>query len=136
MPVHKFGKSPRRSKTSSLNQRQIIVPQPATIHWKPRMDVIYPPQKTSPVTWKVYSQVKLTIQPKEIKIIQLGVGVTMSKGLLLTSLVQEIKYKCCSLQNETVIESVDDIIITIQNNSNSPVSIEEGIPLCFIHYIL
>ena len=128
MPVHKFGES-------SLNQRQIIVPQPATIHWKPRMDVFYPPQKTSPVTWKVYSQVKLTIQPKEIKIIQLGVGVTMSKGLLLTYLVQDIKYKCCSLQNETVLESVDDIIITIQNNSNSPLSIDEGKPLCFVHYI-
>ena len=63
-------------------------------------------------------------------------GVTMSKGMVLTSLKQELKYMHLSTQNETLIESVDDIIITIQNNSSYIAIINEGSPLCHVIYLV
>ena len=66
----------------------------------------------------------------------LSFGVTMSKGMVLTSLKQELKYMHLSTQNETIIESVDDIIITIQNNSPSIAIINEGSPLCHVIYLV
>ena len=71
--------------------------QPLTVHWEPSMDVNYPPQKKSPVTWEIYSQQQITIQPKETKTMQLSFGVFMSNGLVVTSLKQELKYKRSSL---------------------------------------
>ena len=56
MSVHKFGKS-RVSKALSV----------LTVHWKPRMDVKYPPKKRTPATWEIYAQERLTILPHEAK---------------------------------------------------------------------
>ena len=68
--------------------------------------------------------------------VKLGFGVIMTNGITFVSLKQDLKYLRCSLQNETILESVDDIIITIQNNSNTVVVIDEGRPLCYIHYLI
>ena len=127
MPVHKFGRKP---------QRMPLRQQPLTIHWEPKNDVKYPPQKKTPVTWEIYSQEQLTIPANGTKMVKLGFGVIMSKGMTLVSLRQDLKYLRCSLHNETILESVDDIIIKIQNNSNIVVTIDEGRPLCYIHYLI
>ena len=84
------------------------MPTVLTIHW---MDVKYPPKKTTPATWEIYAQERLTILPHEAKRFFLSFGVTMSKGMVLTSVKQELKYMHLSTQNETLIESVDDIKI-------------------------
>ena len=85
---------------------------------------------------KYYAQECLTILPHEAKRIFLSFGVTMSNGMVLTSLKQELKYMHLSTQNETIIESVDDIIITIQNNSPPIAIINEGSPLCHVIYLV
>jgi hypothetical protein len=52
--------------------------------------------------------------------------------VVFISLKQELKIKRCSLQDGVVAESVDDIIVTIQNNSEVAVNIVEGESLCFV----
>lgn len=99
------------------------------------MDVKYPPRKVQPITWEIFNQNKLTIKPKDNKIIRLRFGLTMTSGMVLTTLKQSLKMKQCSAQNEVILESVDDIVMAITNNSNDEiVVIEEGEPFCFIHY--
>lgn len=126
MPVHKFGRKP---------ERRVLRRQPLTVYWKPNMDLKHPAQKKTPETWEIYTQEKLNIPANGSKTIMLGFGVMMTRGMVLTSLKQEMVYKRCSLQNGTLLESVDDIVITIQNNSDFTVTINEGIPLCYVHYI-
>ena len=128
MQVHKLGR--RHAHLSSLYS------QPHTIHWLPQKDVSHPPLKRTPVTWEVYTQEQITIPVNGTKTLSLGLGVMMSKGMVLASLKQELKYKKCCLLNETILESVDDIIITIQNNSDTPVEIERNTPFCYVHYMI
>ena len=58
----------------------------------------------------------------------------MTDGICLISLKQELKQRRCSLQDGVVSEDTDDIKITIQNNSDSEVKIDEGESLCLINY--
>ena len=127
MVVHKFGKSQPPPK---------VLRPTMTVQWKPRMDVKYPPTKRTPATWEIYTQERLTIPSRGAKRIFLSFGVAMSKGMVLVSLKQELKYKYLSIQNETVIEDVDDIIVMIQNNSSSSVIIGEGSPVCYVIYLV
>ena len=127
MTGHKFGKSQPPPK---------VLKPTMTVEWKPRMDVKYPPIKITPATWEIYAQERLTIPPHEAKFIFLMFGVAMSKGMVLVSLKQELKYKHLSIQDETVIEDVDDIIVMIQNNSSSSVVIGEGSPVCYVIYLV
>ena len=100
------------------------------------MNVKYPPTKRTPATWEIYAQERLTILPHEAKRIFLSFGVAMSKGMGLISLKQELKYNHLSIQNETVIEDADDIIVTIQNNSSSIAIIDEGSSVCHVIYLV
>jgi len=59
----------------------------------------------------------------------------MTKGKCLVLLRQNIIAKGCTLQDGTVSEDVEDIIITIQNNSDTAVIIKERDSLCYIMYI-
>ena len=124
MTVHKLGKLSK------------VLRPTMTVQWKPRMDVKYPPTKITPATWEIYAQERITIPPHTFKRIFLSFGVAMSKGMVLVSLKQELKYKYLSTQNETVIEDVDDIIVMIQNNSSSSVIIDEGSPVCYVIYLV
>ena len=127
MTVHKFWNSrpPPKALRPTL-----------TVQWKPRMNVKYPPTKRTPATWEIYAQERLTILPHEAKRIFLSFGVAMSKGMVLISLKQELKYNHLSIQNETVIEDADDIIVTIQNNSSSIAIIDEGSSVCYVIYLV
>ena len=127
MVVHKFWKSQPPPK---------VLRPTMTVEWKPRMDVKYPPTKITPATWEIYAQERITIPPHEAKFIFLSFGVAMSKGMVLVSLKQELKYKHLSIQDETVVEDVDDIIVMIQNNSSSSVIIDEGSPVCYVIYLV
>jgi hypothetical protein len=52
--------------------------------------------------------------------------------MVFVSLKQTLKIKRCSLQDGVVSETVDDIIVTIQNNSDNEVTINAGDSLCFV----
>ena len=87
--------------------------------------------------WEIFAQNNITIQPRGTFTAVLGFGVRMdSNGICLVSLKQDLKQKRLSLQDGTVSEDVDDIIVTIQNNSNSEVTITEGQSFCFVNYYM
>src|SRR6218665_1217429 len=81
----------------------------------------------NPPRWEIFAQRAIEIQPRSSVSPELGFGVRMSRAVCLVSLRQVIKEKGCSLQDGTISEDVEDIVITIQNNSESVVSIDKKI---------
>ena len=129
-PLHKFGTKPTR-------QAEVRT-QPLQVHWKITRGVTHNPVRLlGGVRWEIFAQNVITIQPKTTTTLTLGLGVEMSAGLCLISLKQSIKEQRCSLQNEVVSDDVvDDIIVTIQNNSDSVVTINAGDSLCRVNYLI
>lgn len=125
MPVHKF-----ITKPESRNVRT----QPESVYWMPKEVTHKPMRQNGGLRWEIFAQQLITIQPGGIFMAVLGFGVRMTRGVCLVSLRQELKQKRCSLQDGTISEDVDDIIITIQNNSDSVVTINEGDSLCYVNY--
>ena len=122
MPVHKFITKQRRARI-----------QPNSVHWIPKEVTHNPIRQNKGLRWEIFSQQLITIQPGKTFTAVLGLGVQMTKGICLASLKQEIKEKKCSLQ-DGVIASTEDIIVTIQNNSDHEVIINEGDSLCYVSY--
>ena len=112
MNIHKFNAKPK------------IIPS-KTIQWRLLREVKYPAGKVNPMTWEIFSQQEIKLDPREVKQIQLGLGVMRSEGVVLTALANFLKYKWCSLQNEVNLEDVEDIVITVMNNSSEVVDIRE-----------
>ena len=86
------------------------------------------------MTWEIFSPQEIKLDPKEVKQIQLGFGFMMSEGVVLAALANSLKYKRCSLQNEVNLENVEDIVITLTNNSSEIVNIQEHELLCHVCY--
>ena len=86
------------------------------------------------MTWEIFSQENIKLKPKEAKQLQLGFGFIMSEGVVLSALANSLKNKRCSLQNEVSLEDSEDIVITITNNSNEIVDIQESELLCPVCY--
>ena len=122
MPIHKFIHKYER-------------PPPAPVKWLPHENLAHP-AKPSPGKWEIFTQKELTIQPRVALTISLKMGVRLRRGVCSVSLRQSLKEKRCSLQDGFVAESVDDIIVTIQNNSDVAVIIVAGESLCFIAHQL
>jgi hypothetical protein len=115
MPVHKF----------------ITKHTHDAVRWLPG-ETTYSPIQIEGMKWEVFAQKLVTVQPKSSVTLGLGLGVLMTRGLCFISLRQDLKEKRCSLQDGAVSEDVDNIIITIQNNSDCPVIINEGDSLCYV----
>ena len=84
--------------------------------------------------WKSFCQGDIVLRPNEVKQITLGVGFTMSEGVVLVCLAHSLREKRCSIQNEVNLEDTNDIIISISSNSNEPINIRENEVLCFVCY--
>ena len=121
MNIHKFNVKPK----TNLSK---------TIHWQPLREVKYPALKINSVTWEIFSQENIKLKPNEAKQLQLGLGFIMSEGVVLAALANSLKNKRCSLQNEVSLENSENIVITITNNSNEIVNIEEPELLCRVCY--
>ena len=104
------------------------------VWWKPG-EVTHEPKKLDPLTWKIFCQDNIHIQPGKSIQVALSFGVEMAEGATLVSLVQGFQRLKCSIQNEVVIENTSDITITIQNNSTEAVAILPGQDLCLLRYI-
>ena len=113
MNIHKFNIKPKHKPHKTVKW---IIPQ----------DVKYPAKKVNSITWDIFSQEDIILQPKEVKQLTLGLGFMMSEGIVLTSLVNLLRGKRCSIQNEVNVENTDDIITTISNNSKEIVKIQEN----------
>ena len=121
MNIHKFNVKPK------------TIP-PKTIHCRPLREVKYPALKINWITWEIFSQEDIKLKPKEVKQLQLGLGFIMSEGVVLVALANSLKNKRCSLQNEVSLEDSEDIVITITNNSNHIVDIQQHELLCRVYY--
>ena len=105
---------------------------PATaVTWIPHAGLAYP-QKQLNRRWAILTQQSLTVNPKWTITLSLGFGVQLFRGVCSISLRQALKEKQLSLHDGFIAETVEDIIITIQNNSSNVVNIAEGESLCFI----
>jgi len=118
MPVHKFIHKHQRKDESP-------------IVYNPHSNLKYPPTAVNG-RWEIYAQESFVIQPRSSFIAILGFGVSIRRGLVFVSLKQSLKVKRCSLQDGVVSETVDDIIVTIQNNSDTAVTINAAEPLCCV----
>ena len=121
MNIHKFNTKPK------------TIP-PKTIHWYPLQGVKYPALIINSMTWEIFSQENIKLKPKEAKQLQLGLRFIMSEGVVLSALANSLENKRCSLQNEVSLKDAEDIIITITNNSNEIVDIQESELLCRVCY--
>ncbi len=87
--------------------------------------------------WKIFAQDDIIIpgSSPSRKIISLKFGVELRTGAVIISLVQILKNSKCSIQNESVAESTDDIVIIIQNNTTNDVELKAGEVLCYLTYV-
>ena len=117
-----------------LNVKPKSIPH-KTIKWLIPKDVKHYVKNVNSITWEIYNQENIKLQPKEVKQFKLGVGFMMSEGVVLVSLSNSLKEKRCSIQNEVNLENTINIITTISNNnSQGIVNIEENELLCLICY--
>ena len=138
--MHKFG-SFRNRTTSRTTLRTAASGNFASgrtplLRWIVPTNLDHRPVKISSKTWRVFCQESFVIAPKTTKTVKLPIGVELSDGVILTSLAQDLKVKRCSLQNELTLSSVNNVVVTIQNNSDREVSILEGTPMCLVSYML
>ena len=116
-----------------LNAKPKTIP-PKMIQWRLLQEVKYPARKINSMTLEIFNQQEMNLKPKEVKQIQLGLGFMMSEGVVLVGLANSLKYKRCSLQNEVNLENTEDIVVTLTNNSNETVDIQELELLCRVCY--
>ena len=121
MNIHKFNVKPK-----SIPNK--------TIKWIPLQNLKYPAKKVNSITWEIFSQEDIKLQPKEVKQITLGLGFMMSEGIVFVSLANSLREKLCSIQNEVNIEDTNDILTTISNHSKEIVNIQENELLCLVCY--
>ena len=138
--MHKFG-SVRNRTTSRTTLRTAASGNFASrrtplLRWIVPTNLDHRPVKISSKTWRVFCQESFVIAPKTTKTVKLPIGAELSDGVILTSLAQDLKVKRCSLQNELTLSSVNNVVVTIQNNSDREVSILEGTPMCLVSYML
>src|SRR6218665_1832508 len=128
MPIHKF--ITKRNPSSNIKTRfhKDIFWLSKEVAHKAIRKIVNSPR------WEIFAQRAIEIQPRSSVSLELGFGVQMTRGVCLVSLRQVIKETGCSLQDGTISEDVEDIAITIQNNSESVVSINKGDSLCYINY--
>jgi hypothetical protein len=123
MPVHKF-----------IHKYPQPPPElPVTVLWYPA--VKYPAEGDQTLKWKIFAQEDIIVQSHNAASIELRFGVEMQIGVIIVSLAQQLKKVKLSIQNEPVAETADDIMISIQNNSNNDITIRAGDALCFLTYI-
>ena len=105
-----------------------------TIQWLIPRDARYPAEKVNTSTWEIFCQRDIVLQPNEVKQLTLGVGFTMSEGVVLVCLANSLREKRCSIQNEVNLEDTNDIIISISSNLREPINIRENEVLCLVCY--
>src|SRR6218665_434884 len=106
MPIHKFI-------TKRIASNKIITRFYNGIFWLPKQVTYKAIRKFSAL--EIFAQRAIEIQsghPTSVSH-ELGFGVRMTRGVCLVSLRQVIKEKGCSLQDGTISEHVEDIVITI-----------------------
>ena len=121
MNIHKF------------NVKPIFKPT-KTIKWMVPIETRQYVKKVNTTTWEIFSQEDITLKPKEVKFIMLGIGFIMSEGVVLTSLSDSLTKKRISLQNGVYLTDTLNMIIVLTNNSTENIRIPKLTTLCFVCY--
>ena len=121
MNIHKFNIKPRDK-------------QNKTIKWVVPDNIKQYVRKVNSNTFEIHSHEDISLEPKEVKFLMLGIGFCMSEGVVLTSLANSLSEKRCSIQNEVNLEDTDNIIAVITNNSKEIVKIQENDLLFLVCY--
>ena len=121
MNIHKFNVKPIDYPAKTIKW---LIPDPIRQYFK----------KVNGNTWEVYAQNDLILKPKEVKFIMLGLGFTMSEGVVLSSLNDELTIKRISLQNGVYLNDTHNMIIVLTNNSNENILIPKLTMLCLVCY--
>ena len=121
MNIHKFNVKPIYTPTKTIKW---MVPN------KNRQYV----KKVNITTWEIFSQEDITLKPKEVKFIMLGIGFIMSEGVVLTSLSDSLTKQRISLQNGVYLTDTLNMTIVLTNNSAENIRIPKLTTLCFVCY--
>ena len=123
-PLHKFITKPPRPKIFLINP----------VEWLPKKELTrVPVRQPGSQIWDIFAQRTITIEPRETVTLELGLGVRMRKGWCPVYLGQEIRARGCVIQGEgNVFKNTTEIVITILNESDSIVVINEGDPFCLV----
>ena len=121
MNIHKFNVKPIYNPTKTIKW---LIPNETRQYVK----------KVNITTWEILSQEDITLKPKEVKFIMLGIGFLMSEGVVLTSLSDSLTKKRISLQNGIYLTDTIDMIIVLTNNSTENIKIPKMVTLCFVCY--
>ena len=121
MNIHKFNVKPIYNPTKTIKW---LIPNENRQYVK----------KVNITTWEIFSHEDITLKPKEVKFIMLGIGFIMSEGVVLTSLSDSLTEKRISLQNGVYLTDTLDMIIVLTNNSTENIRIPKLTTLCFVCY--
>ena len=121
MNIHKFNVKPIYNPTKTIKW---LIPNENRQYVK----------KVNITTWEILSQEDITLKPKEVKFIMLGIGFLMSEGVVLTSLSDSLTKKRISLQNGIYLTDTLNMIIVLTNNSTENIRIPKLSTLCFVCY--
>jgi hypothetical protein len=110
-------------------------PQPPAVPlmdvlWCPAEDVKYPTERDHSRKWKILVQEDITI--KKIMGIELKFGVEVLFCVVLVSLMHKFQQMKLIIQNESVLETTNDIVISKQSNLNNDIVIKVGDVLCYL----
>ena len=84
---------------------------------------------------ETFAQENIAINHNSSKTIILTLGFRLNRGIVFVSLKNDLKKKMLSLHDGVIVESVENIIITVTNNSDSLVTINDGESLCFVTHV-
>ena len=121
MNIHKFNVKPIFKPTKTIKW---LIPNENRQYVK----------KVNITTWEIFSHEDITLKPKEVKFIMLGIGFMMSEGVVLTSLSDSLTKKLISLQNGVYLTDTLNMIIVLTNNSTENIRIPKLSTLCFVCY--
>ena len=121
MNIHKFNVKPIYYPAKTIKW---IIPEQLRQYFK----------KVNGNTWEVYVQNDILLKPKEVKFIMLGLGFTMSEGVVLSSLNDELTIKRVSLQNGIYLKDTLNMIIVLTNNSTENILIPKLTMLNLVSY--
>jgi hypothetical protein len=122
MPIHKFIRK----------QPRVPTKPPVAVVWHPYENLEHPSIQLDEFKWLVYSQEDITITPHNNNMLALKLGVNLSMEVVFISLDNKLKAARCSLMNESIAAPTNNIITTIQNNSDKIVTINKGEEICYL----
>ena len=121
MNIHKFNVKPIYNPTKTIN-------------WLIPDDIRQYVRRVNITTWEVFSQEDITLKPKEVKFIMLGIGYIISEGVVLASLSESLTKKRVSLQNGVYLSDTLNMIAVLTNNSSENIRIPKLTMLCLVCY--